>query len=178
MLLGRGRVRAAHALLEDVATLAPKGQRHGLEVPENGIQGPQEVDAEDEVEAAQVEAAACDGEVLSPDADGDVTGDALATQAIAVGDGDAELRPPVGGSPRRRMVAPWRKLWVEPVSRRAKRRSPLTITGSSIVFSVRIPASAWRDTTRALAAACPWAAGSSGGMAASPSSAGAASSSM
>ena len=106
MLLGRDRVRAAHALPEDAATLEPEGQHHGLEVPENGAQGPQEVDAEDEVKAAQVKADACDGEVLGPDADGDVTGDALATQAIAVGDGDAELRPPVGGSPRWCMVAP------------------------------------------------------------------------
>ena len=79
MLLERSRVRAAHALPEDAATLAPEGQRHGLEVPENGAQGPQEVDAEDEVEATQVEADACDGEVLGPDVDGDVTGDALTT---------------------------------------------------------------------------------------------------
>ena len=49
MLLGRGQVRAAHALLEDAATLAPEGQCHGLEVPENGAQGPQEVNADDEV---------------------------------------------------------------------------------------------------------------------------------
>ena len=66
----------------------------GLKVPQDGAQGPKVVDAEDEVKAAQVEADVCDGEVLGPDADGDVTGDALATQVIAVGDGDAELRPP------------------------------------------------------------------------------------
>jgi len=55
---------------------------------------------------------------------------------------------------------------------------PLTVTGNSIVFSVRIPASAKRDTMRALAAACSCAAGSSGGMAAPSTLAGAASYSM
>ena len=178
MQLGHGRVRAIHALPEDAATLTPEGQHHGLEVPENGAQGLQEVDAEDEVEAAQVEANACDGEVLGPDADGDVSGDALTTQVITVGDGDAELRPPDGRKPQAVHSCVQEEVVGGAGIEKGQEVLPLTITCSSIVFSVWIPTSAWRDTTRALAAACPWAAGSSSGMAASPSSAGAASSSM
>ena len=48
--------------------------------------------------------------------------------------------PPVGQRPRRRMAAPWTKLCVEPVSRRARKRSPLMNTGSSMALGGWIPA--------------------------------------
>ena len=55
-LLRRDRGGGAHALPVDAATVAPEGHRQGLEVPEDGPQGAEVVDAEDAVEAAQVEA--------------------------------------------------------------------------------------------------------------------------
>ena len=77
-LLRCDRGRGAHALPADVASIAPEGHRHGLEVPEDSAQGAEVVDAEDTVEAALVEADACDGERLAFDADGNVAGDARA----------------------------------------------------------------------------------------------------
>jgi len=59
------------------------------------------------------------------------------------------------------MVVLQRKLWVDPVSSRASRRSPFTITRRGMVFSIRIPATAWRETTKALASGGSWIANSS-----------------
>ena len=64
-LLRCDRGRGAHPLPLDAASVAPEGHRHGLEVPEDGAQGAEVVDAEDAVEAAQVEADARDGERLT-----------------------------------------------------------------------------------------------------------------
>jgi len=47
-----GGTGTTHALPQDATTPALEGERHGLEVLGNGPQGPQEVDAENEVEAA------------------------------------------------------------------------------------------------------------------------------
>jgi hypothetical protein len=41
---------------------------------------------------------------------------------------------------------------VEPVSSRAKKRVHLSTTGMTIVLSVRMPASAWRETTNVFVA--------------------------
>jgi hypothetical protein len=128
------------------------------------------VAAEDEVKTTEFEAHTSDEEVLTLDADGDITGDPLATQAVAVGDGDLELLPPPGERPRQCMVTPRRKLWVEPVSSRDSRRLPFTITRRSMVFSVQIPAKAWRETTKALAFGGSWAADFSSGSAAATAS--------
>jgi hypothetical protein len=62
--------------------------------------GPKKVDADDDVEAAQVEADAGDGEGLACDADGNVASDALARQAIAIGDGDTEVLAPLRDEPQ------------------------------------------------------------------------------
>ena len=72
------RVCAAHALPPDAATQALEDHRQGVEVPEDGTQGPEKVDAQDEVEAAQVDADAGDGEVLVADDDGNMPRNALA----------------------------------------------------------------------------------------------------
>ena len=58
-----------------------------------GAEGPQEVDTEDEVEAAQVNAGARDGEVLIVDCDRYVSGNPMALEVITVSHGDPELLP-------------------------------------------------------------------------------------
>ena len=40
VLLWSRRVEVAHALLKDASALTPEGQRHGLEIPQDGTQGP------------------------------------------------------------------------------------------------------------------------------------------
>jgi hypothetical protein len=55
--------------------------------------------------------------------------------------------PPAIASPRRLIMSPLRKLWVDPVSMSASSRSPLMVTGSSSVLSVRMPASALTPVT-------------------------------
>ena len=71
--------------------------------------------------------------------------------------------PPAMANPRRLIVSALRKLWVDPVSMSASSRSPLMVTGSSSVLSVRMPASACNETTNALAPVTSGAADSSRG---------------
>ena len=95
--VGRGELElrcrggASNALPPDAAALAPEGHRQGVEVPKDGAEGPQEVDAEDEVEAAQVDAGACDGEVLVADGERHVLRQSMAPKAVAVGHRDSEM---------------------------------------------------------------------------------------
>jgi hypothetical protein len=53
------------------------------------------------------------------------------------------------------MASPDRKLCVEPMSTSAVRHFPLIVTGSSMVFAIFMPASAWRETTKAVASTGP-----------------------
>jgi hypothetical protein len=76
-----------------VASLAPEGHRQGVEVPEDGSERPQKVDAKDEVEAAQVDAGARDDEVLVADGKGDVLDHPMAVEAVTVGHGHTEVIP-------------------------------------------------------------------------------------
>ena len=96
---GRGQLEwgrrrgASNALPPDAAAETPEGHRQGVEVPKDGTESPQEVDAEDEVEAAQVNVGACDGEVLVADNDGHVSCEPMAAEAVAISDGDLQLLP-------------------------------------------------------------------------------------
>ena len=77
--------------LNATAALAPEDEGQHIEVPKDGAESGQEVDAEDEVVAAQVDADAVDGERLVADEDGNLPRHPLASKAVPVGDGDAEL---------------------------------------------------------------------------------------
>jgi hypothetical protein len=68
-----------------------EGHHEGVEVPQDWAEGPQEVHVEDEVEAAQVDAGARDGEVLIANGEGHVLRQPMAAQAVAVGHGHAEI---------------------------------------------------------------------------------------
>jgi hypothetical protein len=59
--------------------------------------------------------------------------------------------PPEVAKPKRCIVSPRRKLSVEPVSSRARKRSPLSSIGTTMELVVRMPARAYSETTRALA---------------------------
>ncbi|KAM3230846.1 hypothetical protein ACQJBY_061181 [Aegilops geniculata] len=87
---GRG---APNAVPPNAAAQAPEGHRQRVEVPKNVTEGPQEVDAKDEVEAAQVDARTGHGEVFPADGDGYVPCEAMAPEAIAVGHRDPKLLP-------------------------------------------------------------------------------------
>ena len=91
VLRGRGPCTADARPLDAAASLAPADEGQRVEVPEYGAQCGQEVEAEDEVVAAQVDVDAVDGEVLVADEDGDLPSHTLARKAVPVGDGDAEL---------------------------------------------------------------------------------------
>jgi hypothetical protein len=60
----------------------------------DGTQHAQEVDAEDEVESAQVDADACEGVECACDRDIHVTGDLGTRQMVVVGHRDLELVAP------------------------------------------------------------------------------------
>jgi hypothetical protein len=88
----RGRWgRTANAFPPDTAAQSPEDQCSGVKIPKDGPQSAQKIDAEDEVEAAQVDVDAVDEEVLIADEDGDLPSHALTGQAVTVGDDHAEL---------------------------------------------------------------------------------------
>ena len=62
-------------------------ERHAevLEVPQDRAQGPQVVDAEDDVEAAQVNAKAADAEFLLANVHGDVAGHHPTMHTVSIG---------------------------------------------------------------------------------------------
>jgi hypothetical protein len=72
-----------------------EGYGEPLEVPGEGAQRAQEVDAEDEVEAAECEADAGDGEGRPEDVDGHVACKAFTRHALAVGHRNAKLVAPL-----------------------------------------------------------------------------------
>jgi hypothetical protein len=65
----------AHAAPQDAASSTGEGGRLGVEIPCDGAQGAQEVDAEDEVEAAQVDADAGDVVLFTRDQHRDIARD-------------------------------------------------------------------------------------------------------
>jgi hypothetical protein len=65
--------------------------RCGTQSPIGWAQGSEVVDTEDEVEAAQIDAEAGDGEILQVDAYGDVASHALAGKAIPIGYHDTQV---------------------------------------------------------------------------------------
>jgi hypothetical protein len=85
-----GRDRVPH----NWAPVTLKDERPCVKVPGDGTQRAQEVDAEDEVEAAQVDADARDGVGRACDGDLHATGDPGARQAVVVGHRDPELVTP------------------------------------------------------------------------------------
>ena len=96
----RGRARGAHTVPRHDAVTLLEGHGQPLEIPSEGAQRPEEVHAEDEVEAAQREPDTGDGEGLAADDDGDVAGDPLARDMVAVGDRDVELFAPLWSEPQ------------------------------------------------------------------------------
>jgi len=104
---GRGQVllvcrstRGAHALPRDALVTALEGDGEALEVPQERPQSSQEVDAEDEVEAAEGEPHTRDGEGLATDEDGQITGDPLARQTLPVRDSDTEVVAAMRNNPQ------------------------------------------------------------------------------
>ena len=91
--LWRHRGGALNALPPDASAESPESHRQGVEVPEDGTEGPQEVDSKDEVETAQVDARTHDGEVLVADGDGHVPREPMTPETIAVGHRDPKLLP-------------------------------------------------------------------------------------
>jgi hypothetical protein len=71
-----------------------EGHGEPLEVPGEGGQRAKEVDAEDEVEAAEREADAGDGEGRPADVDGHVACNAVTRHALAVGHRNVKLIAP------------------------------------------------------------------------------------
>jgi hypothetical protein len=82
---------AANAFPPDMAAQSLEDQCPSIEIPKDGPQSAQKIDTEDEVEAAQVNADAVDGEVLAADEDGDLPSHALTGQVVTIGNGHAEL---------------------------------------------------------------------------------------
>lgn len=121
-------------------------QRKGLKILEDGAQGPDVVNTEDEVEVAQLNAETRNGELIA-NAERNVASHALASQMVPIMTVTRKLALSTVTNLILHMVPIWRKLWVEPMSRRASRQCPLTSTCSSIVFVVQISARAWRETT-------------------------------
>jgi len=62
-------------------------------VPEDRTQGLEEIHANDEVKASQVESDAGDGESFSADGDGNAVSDAFARETVTIGNHDKELCP-------------------------------------------------------------------------------------
>lgn len=158
-LAGR-RGRAPHTLSSDVASILAECQSGSPVVPKDGPQRSEEVKAEDEVEAAQVETHTRNGEVLGANAKGNVAGEPFAGKAVAIGDRDTELLI----TSRRETQATHGRTLQEvvrrPVSRRARKRSPLRVMGSSMELVSWILVTARRETTNELAvAAGSWTAG-------------------
>ena len=92
--LERGHRRgASNALPADAAAETPEGHRRGVEVPKDGTESPQKVDAEDEVETAQVDAGTRDGEVLVAESNRNVPSEPIASEAVTISDGDPQLLP-------------------------------------------------------------------------------------
>ena len=83
--------RVAGASPGDPTVTMGERHGHGLKVPQYGAQGPKEVDPDDEVEAAEVEADARDGERVSTDHHGHVARDALAGETVTVSNGNPQL---------------------------------------------------------------------------------------
>jgi hypothetical protein len=94
---GRGRLRPAcglrslDAVPHNASCAALESDRHGCQVPSDGAQRPKEVDAEDEIEAAQVDVDTSDGVVVAGDRDGHVASDLDAAKAVTVDHRDPEL---------------------------------------------------------------------------------------
>jgi len=70
---------------DDAASMPPECHAEVVEVPQDRTQGPQVVDAEDEVESAQADAEAADGKLLLADMHGHVAGHRPAWHAVTVG---------------------------------------------------------------------------------------------
>lgn len=83
-----GHAPAAHAVLVVGAAIVPKGHRKGIKVLDDGPQHPQLVNAEDEVEPAQVEGKAVDGDALVVDGDVDRGAHTRAAYTVTVGHHD------------------------------------------------------------------------------------------
>jgi hypothetical protein len=127
----RGRLRRAQArgrAPHDLALVALEDECPGVKILGDGTQRAQEVDAEDEVEAAQVDADACDGVGRACNRVLHASGDPDARQAVAVGHGNPELVASQSRETEALQGGPWMKLCFEPVSRRASKRSPLIVT--------------------------------------------------
>src|SRR3954466_9540578 len=73
---------APNAVPPDFAAQPPECHRERVEVPQDGPEGPEKVHAEDEVEAAEVDACTGNGKVFAPDGDGNVAGESMTLEAI------------------------------------------------------------------------------------------------
>ncbi|KAE8819680.1 hypothetical protein D1007_02340 [Hordeum vulgare] len=82
---------ATLALPLHFAPLTSESHGQGVEIPKDGSERPQEVDVEDEVEAAQVDAYARGGEALVADEDGNLPRNSMAAKTVTVSHGNSEL---------------------------------------------------------------------------------------
>lgn len=94
---GRGRLRPARDLRSqdivpyDVPCATLEGDRHGHQVPSDGAQSSKEIDTDDKIEVAQVDADTSDVILVTGNGDGHVASNPSATKAINIGHREPEL---------------------------------------------------------------------------------------